>query len=85
MIKELKILSGHGRQFITDLRKQPVSERFRGLPVISDDITGDEIKAVSEMCPVNAIDRQSGAIDLGKCAFCNECALLTSRKVQVYQ
>ena len=80
MIKELKILYGHGRQFIPDLRKQPVSERFRGLPVISDDITGNEIKAVSAMCPVNAIDRQSGAIDLGKCAFCNECALLLPGK-----
>jgi Ni,Fe-hydrogenase III small subunit len=82
MIKELKILSGHGRQFIPDLRKQPVSERFRGLPVITDDITGNEIKVVSAMCPVNAIDRQSGAIDLGKCAFCNECALLLPGKIR---
>lgn len=80
MIKELKILYSHGRQFIPDLRKQPVSERFRGLPVISDDLTGKEIKTVSAMCPVNAIDRQSGAIDLGKCAFCNECALLLPGK-----
>lgn len=82
MIKELKILSGHGRQFIPDLRKQPVSERFRGLPVITDDITGNEINTVSAMCPVSAIDRQSGAIDLGKCAFCNECALLLPGKIR---
>lgn len=82
MIKELKILSGHGRQFIPDLRKQPVSERFRGLPVVSDEITDNEIKRVSDMCPVNAIDRQSGAFDLGKCAFCNECALLLPEKIR---
>jgi len=82
MIKEFKILSDHGRQFIHDLRKQPVSERFRGLPVISDDITENEVKMVSAMCPVNAIDRQSGAIDLGKCVFCNECALLLPGKIR---
>jgi Ni,Fe-hydrogenase III small subunit len=82
MIKEFKILSDHGRQFIHDLRKQPVSERFRGLPVISDNITENEVKKVSSMCPVNAIDRQSGAIDLGKCVFCNECALLLPGKIR---
>ena len=82
MIKELKILSEHGRQYIHDLRKQPVSDRFRGLPVISDDITENEIKKVSALCPVNAIDRQSGAIDLGKCVFCNECALLLPEKIR---
>lgn len=82
MIKEFKILSDHGRQFIDDVRKQPVSERFRGLPVISDNITENEVKKVSAMCPVNAIDRQSGAIDLGKCVFCNECALLLPGKIR---
>ena len=82
MLKELRILSSHGRQFITDLRKQPVSDRFRGLPVISDDITGSEIKAVSGLCPVSAIERQSGAIDLGRCTFCNECAFFLPGKIR---
>ncbi len=54
MIKELKILSGHGRQFIKDLRKQPVSERFRGLPVITDDLEEKEIREAVALCPVNA-------------------------------
>ena len=82
MLKELRILSSHGRQFIPDLRKQPVSDRFRGLPVISDDITGSEIKAVSGLCPVSAIERQSGAIDLGRCTFCNECAFFLPGKIR---
>ena len=82
MLKELRILSDHGKQFIPDLRKQPVSERFRGLPVISDDISVNEIKSVSDLCPVSAIDRQKGAIDLGKCAFCNECALFIPGKIR---
>jgi Ni,Fe-hydrogenase III small subunit len=82
MIKEIKILSEHGRQFIPDLRKQSVSEKFRGLPVIAGDITGNEILVSSAICPVNAIERQSGAIDLGKCVFCNECALLLPGKIR---
>ena len=82
MLKELRILSDHGKQFIPDLRKQPVSERFRGLPVISDDISVSEIKSVSDLCPVSAIDRQKGAIDLGKCAFCNECALFLPGRIR---
>jgi len=82
MLKELRILSDHGKQFIPDLRKQPVSERFRGLPVISGDITVNEIKAVSDLCPVSAIERQSGAIDLGRCTFCNECAFFLPGKIR---
>ena len=82
MIKEFKVLSDHGRQYIKDLRNQPVSDRFRGLPVISEKISGDEIKAASVLCPVNAINRHSGAIDLGRCAFCNECALLVPGKIR---
>jgi len=76
MLKEIKILSDHGKQYVTDLRTQPVSARFRGRPVISAVITGEEIEKASAMCPVNAIDRRNGSIDLGRCTFCNECALL---------
>jgi Ni,Fe-hydrogenase III small subunit/ferredoxin len=75
MLKELKILAEHGRQFVPDLRKQPVSERFRGRPVISPDITAVQAGHAAELCPTGAIDGGSGAIDLGRCAFCNECAL----------
>jgi len=76
MLKELRILSGHGRQYVKDLRNQPVSERFRGRPVISAGITAGQIEKASAACPVNAIDRTTGAIDLGRCTFCNECALM---------
>jgi len=82
MKRELRVIRDHGRQYIEDLRKQPVSERFRGLPVISDEITPKEIESVSSLCPVNAIDSRSGAIDLGKCAFCNECALLLPERIR---
>ncbi len=75
MLKEIKILSDHGKQFVPDLRNQPVSERFRGRPVISADITSVQVRSAAALCPTGAIDSSSGAIDLGRCAFCNECAL----------
>lgn len=76
MLKEIKILSDHGKQYIPDLRNQPVSERFRGRPVISAEITAGQIETVAAICPVNAISRRNGSIDMGKCTFCNECALM---------
>src|SRR5512133_1365341 len=82
MKRELRVIRDHGRQYIEDLRKQPVSERFRGLPVISAEITPKEIESVSSLCPINAIDSRSGAIDLGRCAFCNECALLLPDRIR---
>jgi Ni,Fe-hydrogenase III small subunit len=75
MMKEIRILKDHGKQYIPDLRKQPVSERFRGRPVISSGISAAEIERAATICPVDAIDGRNGAIDLGRCTFCNECAL----------
>ncbi|HNT92150.1 MAG TPA: NADH:ubiquinone oxidoreductase [Bacteroidales bacterium] len=76
MRKELQILADHGKQYITDLRNQPVSERFRGRPVISGRIKPEQIKAAADMCPTAAIDSETGSIDLGRCTVCNECALI---------
>ena len=82
MLKEIKVLKSHGRQYIKDLRKQPVPGLFRCRPVISGDITADEIKSVSSLCPVMAIDNKSGSIDLGKCVFCKECSFLLPAKIR---
>lgn len=82
MYKEIKILRQHGIQYVKDLRNQPVSELFRGRPVISPDITEGEIEKVSSLCPAGAIDRQSGSIDLGKCVFCRECEFCLSKKIR---
>jgi len=76
MLKEIKILADHGKQFVPDLRKQPVSARFRGRPVISADISAGQVEKAATMCPAGAIDGRSGSIDLGRCTFCNECALM---------
>lgn len=82
MLKEVKILTSHGRQYINNLRTQKVSELFRGRPLISKDISAGEIKEVSRLCPVNAIDSVSGSIDLGKCVFCKECSFKLPEKIE---
>jgi Ni,Fe-hydrogenase III small subunit len=82
MFKELKVLISHGSQFVKDLRRQPVSENFRGRPLIDGTITPEEIESVSLLCPVKAIGRTSGSIDMGRCVFCNECAFSLPGKIK---
>ena len=82
MFKEIKVLKSHGKQYVKNLRTQSVSELFRGRPVISGDITKDEIKTVSAVCPVMAIDGKSGSIDAGRCVFCKECSFLLPEKIR---
>src|SRR5674476_1230004 len=82
MLKEIKVLKSHGRQYVKNLRTQSVSGLFRGRPVISGDITKDEIITVSHICPVKAIDIKSGSIDIGKCVFCKECSFLLPEKIR---
>jgi Ni,Fe-hydrogenase III small subunit len=82
MFKEIKVLRSHGKQYVKNLRTQLVSELFRGRPVISADITKDEIKIVSSVCPVMAIDGKSGSIDTGRCVFCKECSFLLPGKIR---
>lgn len=82
MLKEIKILKNHGRQYIKNLRTQPVSNLFRGLPVISENITQEDKKQITALCPVMAINEESGSIDLGKCIFCNECSFKLPEKIK---
>jgi Ni,Fe-hydrogenase III small subunit len=82
MIKEAKILASHGRQYIKNLRSQPVSAIFRGRPVLAGNISGEEIKKATTICPVKAIQEHTGALDIGKCVFCRECSFMLPDKIQ---
>jgi len=82
MYKEIRILRQHGIQYVKDLRRQPVSELFRGRPVISPNITDKEIALVSSLCPSGAIDEKDGSIDLGRCVFCRECEFCLRDKIR---
>jgi Ni,Fe-hydrogenase III small subunit len=82
MLKELRVLKSHGLQYVKNLRTQPVSDLFRGRPVISGNISVEDIGRAAEICPVFAIDKKSGSIDLGKCVFCKECSFLLPEKIR---
>ena len=75
-------MKSHGTQYIKNLRIQPVSDLFRGRPVISGNISEEDIKEVAAICPVVAIDKKSGSIDLGRCVFCKECSFMLPEKIK---
>lgn len=82
MIREIKILRSHGKQYIPDLDRVILTEQFRGRPEIKPGITNPEAEKLSELCPVAAINCDSGfSIDLGKCVFCKECAFMLPDKI----
>jgi Ni,Fe-hydrogenase III small subunit len=82
MLREIKILHSHGIQYVPDLKKAGLTPLFRGRPVISNDITDEEINLIAGLCPAEAIVRDDFGIDLGKCMFCNECAFACPGKVR---
>jgi Ni,Fe-hydrogenase III small subunit len=81
MFKEARVLLSHGKQFVRNLRTQPVSGLFRGRPVIAGDISPEEIALVSAICPVRAIDESNGSLDMGRCLFCRECHFALPGKI----
>jgi Ni,Fe-hydrogenase III small subunit len=79
MIADLKILRQHGKQYIPDITKAEVPTPFRGRPIISNEKVDED--ALVELCPVNAIASSPVRLDLGKCAFCGECAFAFPDKI----
>src|SRR5512135_2236566 len=82
MIRELKILRHHGIQYVPDLKKVEVTALFRGRPVISKDITGEEAAMLENLCPSGAIKKDNFSIDLGRCVFCKECQFACPEKIR---
>lgn len=83
MLKTIRARMSQGSQFITDLRKA-VPDSFRGRPEISDAPCPAGCRACVDVCPTNAITLDPVRIDLGKCVFCNECALACPEKKIVF-
>ncbi len=79
MLKNAKILYHQGKQYIPDVAGTDVPGIFRGRPVITD--VPVDLKALCEICPVNAIGTNPVSIDLGKCVFCGECAISFPDKI----
>jgi Ni,Fe-hydrogenase III small subunit len=80
MINTLKILKHQRNQFIKDVTNVILKEPFRGRPIISNKVI-DENKLIN-FCPVGAITPNPVRVDLGKCTFCNECAIKFPDKIK---
>jgi Ni,Fe-hydrogenase III small subunit/NAD-dependent dihydropyrimidine dehydrogenase PreA subunit len=81
MIRELKILRQHGRQYVPDISAAELSPLFRGRPVIRIIPDQNERESLAALCPVRAIINQPFGIDLGKCVFCKECHFRAPDKI----
>jgi Ni,Fe-hydrogenase III small subunit len=79
MFDNIKIWLHQGKQYIPDVRNVKVPGIFRGRPVISTEKVDE--KALVECCPVHAISTAPVSIDLGKCTFCGECAMVFPKKI----
>ncbi|MCK9343104.1 MAG: NADH:ubiquinone oxidoreductase [Massilibacteroides sp.] len=83
MINELKVIYHNGKQYIPDLRKVKLRAPFRGRPEISTANVDEQ--ALVDCCPLGAITSHPVRIDLGKCAFCGECAFAFPEKIKFTQ
>jgi Ni,Fe-hydrogenase III small subunit/ferredoxin-like protein FixX len=79
MFNTLRIMYHQGKQYIPDLRTAKVPGIFRGRPEISFERVDE--KALTDICPTNAIMSDPVRIDLGKCTFCGECSRLFPGKI----
>ena len=71
MWRNISILGHQGKQYIEDVKTANVPGIFRGRP----EIIKDAAPGIAGVCPVNAIMEAPLRIDLGRCAFCAECAI----------
>ena len=80
MINTLKILKHQGAQFIEDVTRVSLKAPFRGRPLISNEKVNEG--ELINLCPTGAISGNPIKLDLGKCTFCNECALKFPNKIK---
>ncbi len=74
MLKALKVKIRQGKQYIPDVRCAS-PKGFRGVPQIAETPCMNGCDACVSACPTKAIVLDPLRIDLGKCVFCNECAI----------
>ncbi|OGV38447.1 MAG: hypothetical protein A2020_15440 [Lentisphaerae bacterium GWF2_45_14] len=72
MFKFLKIRKVQGRQYIPDIRKASVNQKFRGFPLLDSSLCSSCGKC-RDVCPSGAISLSPLSIDMGKCVFCGDC------------
>ena len=75
LISKWKVWRSHGRQFIPDLQGVRLPETFRGRPQIEGPVPKSLAEELAQWCPVGALTAEPFTLDLGRCVFCNECAM----------
>ena len=83
MIKEVNVIRHNGKQYIPDLKNVKLKAPFRGRPEISS--TKVDEQALAGICPLGAISVNPVSLDMGKCAFCGECAFAFPEKIKFTQ
>lgn len=73
MIDAIKLRILQGDPIVHNVKNAPMPGRFRGLPVIEDNVCPEECNKCAAICPVNAIKLDPLRIDLGLCTFCPLC------------
>ena len=79
MSNNFKIMWHQGKQYIPDVTTAKVPGIFRGRPIISTVKVNED--TLVDICPTHAISANPVCIDLGKCTFCGECAILFPEKI----
>ena len=77
MLKIIKtrLRQGHRTLKYPDGPPPPLSDRFRGLPLIDSSKCPEGCRECVEACPTDAISfAESASVDLGKCLFCTDCS-----------
>lgn len=75
MWKALRVRASQGQQTIADLRSAR-PDGFRGRPTIHATPCPDGCTRCRDVCPTQAIALDPVRLDLGRCVFCNECAIV---------
>jgi Ni,Fe-hydrogenase III small subunit/ferredoxin len=70
----LKVRKSQGRQYIVDLRAA-VPRGFRGRPTVDSTACKEGCTACRDTCPTQAITLDPVRLDLGRCVFCEDCAI----------
>lgn len=76
LISKLKVRRSHGTQYIKDLAAARLPEIFRGRPVLCAGLDSARAQEIEGLCPSGAFRAEPMAIDLGRCVFCGECAMM---------
>lgn len=72
MFDTLKSRIYQGNQFIPDIRKAEIWEKFRGFPILNQELCKN-CSECEKICPTGAIKLNPLSIDMGKCIFCGDC------------